>query len=80
MAAQLPAEYEPLLPAAGVGRHGAAGEPDDLALRVAELAGLEPEAARRAADAVLETLAVRILAGEVEDLKRELRPHRHCAS
>ena len=78
MAAQLPAEYEPLLQAAGVGRRRAAGEPSDLALRVAELAGLEPEAVPRAADAVLETLAVRILAGEVEDLKRELRPNLHA--
>jgi uncharacterized protein (DUF2267 family) len=36
--------------------------------RVAERTGLDPEDARRATDAVLETLAERIAAGEVKDL------------
>jgi uncharacterized protein (DUF2267 family) len=72
MAAQLPSEYEPLLRPAGVGRRGAAGEPYDLTLRVAELAGLDREQARRATEAVLETLAARISAGEVEDLMNEV--------
>jgi uncharacterized protein (DUF2267 family) len=36
--------------------------------RVAQLASLEPERARPAVEAVLETLAVRISEGEVEDL------------
>jgi uncharacterized protein (DUF2267 family) len=79
MAAQLPAEYEPLLQAAGVGRRRAAQEPYDLTLRVAELAGLDREQARRATEAVVETLAVRISAGEVEDLMKEIPPNLHSA-
>ena len=75
MASQLPAEYEPLLQAAGFGRRRPTDEPYDLVLRVAELAGLDREQARRAAEAVLETLAVRISAGEVEDLEREIPPN-----
>jgi uncharacterized protein (DUF2267 family) len=79
MAAQLPEEYEPLLQAAGVGRRRATGEPYDLVLRVAELAGVDREQARRATEAVLETLAVRISAGEVEDLMREIPSNLHPA-
>jgi uncharacterized protein (DUF2267 family) len=41
---------------------------DELVLRVADRAGLEPEDAWRATQAVLETLAERIAGGEVEDL------------
>jgi uncharacterized protein (DUF2267 family) len=55
MVAQLPRDFEPLLQAAGVGRRRAAREPYDLALRVAELTGLDRDQARRAAEAVLET-------------------------
>jgi uncharacterized protein (DUF2267 family) len=77
MAAQLPNEYEPLLQAAGVGRRRAAREPYDLTLRVAELAGVEREQAREATEAVLETLAVRISAGEVDDLKKEIPSNLH---
>lgn len=40
--------------------------------RVAERAGLNPDAARRATDAVLEVLAERIAAGEVQDLVQRL--------
>src|SRR3954447_6676799 len=72
MVAQLPKEYEPLLQAAGVGRRRAAGEPYDVVLRVAELAGLDREQARKATAAVLETLAIRISAGEVEDLEKKI--------
>jgi uncharacterized protein (DUF2267 family) len=79
MAAQLPTEYEPLLQAAGVGRRRAAGESYDVALRVAELAGLDREQARKATEAVLETLAVRISAGEVEDLMHEIPRNLHPA-
>jgi uncharacterized protein (DUF2267 family) len=79
MASQLPAEYEPLLQAAGVGRRRAAGEPYDLTLRVAELGGLDREQARKATEAVLETLAVRISEGEVEDLQKELPRNLHPA-
>jgi uncharacterized protein (DUF2267 family) len=42
--------------------------------RVADLAGLDVPTARRAVDAVLETLAVRISEGEVEDLITRLGP------
>jgi uncharacterized protein (DUF2267 family) len=41
---------------------------------VGELAGLDPRTARRAVDAVLEALAVRISEGEVGDLMKRL-PH-----
>jgi uncharacterized protein (DUF2267 family) len=75
MASQLPAEFEPLLQAAGVGRPRPTAEPYDLVLRVAELAGLDREQGRRATEAVLETLAERISAGEVEDLEREIPPN-----
>jgi uncharacterized protein (DUF2267 family) len=75
MVAQLPADYEPLLAAAGIGRTRRAERPADLVGRVAELTGLDHDAARRATDAVLETLAVRISRGEVEDLENELPPN-----
>jgi uncharacterized protein (DUF2267 family) len=39
---------------------------------VAERTGLDPDRAWRAAEAVLEVLAYRITAGEVEDLERRL--------
>jgi uncharacterized protein (DUF2267 family) len=77
MAAQLPKDFDELLRAAGEGGDLAVRDPD-LIGRVAELTGLDREQARRAAEAVLETLAVRISAGEVEDfladLPRDLQP------
>lgn len=79
MAAQLPKDFEPLPQAAGVGRHRATRQPYDLTLRVAELAGIERERARMATEAVLETLAVRISAGEVEDLRKEIPSNLHHA-
>lgn len=79
MASQLPTAYEPLLRAAGIGRRRATREPYDLALRVAELAGLDRQQARVATEAVLETLAVRISAGEVEDLMEEIPQTLHPA-
>ena len=79
MAAQLPNDFEPLLQAAGVGRRRAMREPYDLTRRVAELAGIEHEQARKATEAVLETLAVRISAGEVEDLRKEIPSNLHHA-
>jgi uncharacterized protein (DUF2267 family) len=79
MAAQLPKDFEPLPQAAGVGRHRATRQPYDLTLRVAELAGIEREQARKATEAVLETLAVRISAGEVEDLRKEIPSNLHRA-
>ena len=79
MASQLPGEYEPLLQAAGVGRRRATREPYDVVLRVAELAGLDRGQARKATEAVLETLAVRISDGEVEDLMQEIPRNLHPA-
>jgi uncharacterized protein (DUF2267 family) len=78
MVAQLSSDYEPLFAAAGAGRRRAR-RPVDLLDRVAELTGLDHEAARRATEAVLETLAVRISHGEVEDLEQELPPDLHAA-
>jgi uncharacterized protein (DUF2267 family) len=75
VAAQLPRDLARLLP-----RGATAGElgADDFVARVGELTGLDTSAARRAAEAVLETLAERISGGEVEDLivrlPRELHP------
>lgn len=71
MVAQLPREFSPLLKAAGIGRELAAAQPDFVAL-VARAAGLDRDQARRAAEAVLETLAVRISNGEVQDLKEDI--------
>jgi uncharacterized protein (DUF2267 family) len=73
MAAQLPKEFEPLLEAAGTGRGQAIDE--DPVVRLAHLTGLERERARQSVEAVLEALAVRISAGEVEDLAAELPAH-----
>jgi uncharacterized protein (DUF2267 family) len=47
---------------------------DAFLRRVGERAGIDVSTARRAADAVLETLAERIAGGEVEDLVRRLPP------
>jgi uncharacterized protein (DUF2267 family) len=77
--AELPNDFEPLLgdalrepappPAAGT---EATVSFDEFIGRVAERAGLDSARARRAAEAVLEVLAYRITAGEVEDLERRL--------
>jgi uncharacterized protein (DUF2267 family) len=72
MVAQLPRDFGPLLDAAGIGRRRAMDSDQDLVTQVAQLAGLDPDEARRATEAVLETLAVRISDGEVEDLEEEL--------
>jgi uncharacterized protein (DUF2267 family) len=67
MVAELPGDFEPLI--AEAERRASAILPvDDLILKAAERSGLEPDAARRAVNAVLETLAERISGGEVEDL------------
>jgi uncharacterized protein (DUF2267 family) len=71
MASQRPKDFEDLLEAAGVGRRRAT-DPDDVVGRVARLLDTDRETAFRATAAVLQTLAVRISAGEVEDLKDEL--------
>jgi uncharacterized protein (DUF2267 family) len=78
---ELPKDFEPLLddalrepappPPAGT---EATLTADEFLARLAERAGLDRERARRAAEAVLEALAYRITAGQVEDLERRLPP------
>jgi uncharacterized protein (DUF2267 family) len=67
--AELPADYGPLLPR---GPEVELLPADTFWQRVAERAGLDAEGARRATEAVLETLAERISGGEVDDLIRRL--------
>lgn len=71
MAAQLSKDYNPLLQAAGIERE-IQPPTDPLVDRVAELTALDPAHARRAVEAVLETLAMRISEGEVRDLMKKL--------
>jgi uncharacterized protein (DUF2267 family) len=75
MMAELPREYDRLLPK---GRPAEVAELDIFLDKVAERARLDRHGARRAAEAVLETLAERIAGGEVDDLIQhlpaELRP------
>jgi uncharacterized protein (DUF2267 family) len=73
MVSQLPHDFEPLLRSAGIGRELALPAAD-LVGRVAELAELDRDQARRVTEAVLETLAIRISAGEVEDLESDIPP------
>ena len=75
---ELPRDFEPLLedalrePAPPPAGTAATVSVDEFIGRVAERAGLDPERARRAAEVVLEVLAYRITAGQVEDLERRL--------
>ena len=69
MAAQLSKDYNPLLQAAGIEE---TQSPEVAVDRVAELAALDSPHARRAVEAVLETLAVRISEGEVSDLMKKV--------
>ncbi|MCW3050040.1 MAG: hypothetical protein JWO74_4324 [Solirubrobacterales bacterium] len=78
MASQLPKDFEDLLEAAGAGGRRAMTQ-DDVVGRVAELLHTDRETARRATEAVLQTLAVRISNGEVEDLEAELPADLHAA-
>ena len=76
MVAQLPKDYAMLLP------RGPAVEvqPVEVLLaKVARRAGLDLDGARRATDAVLETLAERIADGEVDDLIGRLPVALHAA-
>jgi uncharacterized protein (DUF2267 family) len=75
MEAELPRDFDPLLP------EGPSIEVltiEEFLDRVADRAGVDREAARRAADAVLETLAERIAGGEVADLVNELPRELHA--
>jgi uncharacterized protein (DUF2267 family) len=76
MVAQLPKDFAFLLP------RGPAVEVlpvEEFLDRVADRAGLDADAARRASDAVLETLAERIAEGEVDDLIGRLPVPLHAA-
>jgi uncharacterized protein (DUF2267 family) len=75
---QLPAEFDPLLEAAGVGLQRAR-EDEALLSRLVMRTGLDRDHARRARDAVLMTLAERISDGEVADLEAELPRSLHAA-
>ncbi|MGC9665063.1 DUF2267 domain-containing protein [Planosporangium sp. 12N6] len=88
MSAQLPGDFVPLIESAVLDAPPRPREEeppfigtlsvDDILDRVAERAGLDRDGARRAAEAVLEVLAMRVSAGQVEDLRPllpyELRP------
>jgi uncharacterized protein (DUF2267 family) len=68
---ELPRDYEPFV--SGGPPPGA----DTIIGSIAERAGLDPDEARRATVAVLETLAERIAGGEVDDLARSLPVELH---
>jgi uncharacterized protein (DUF2267 family) len=70
LVAQLPHDFQPLLATANLRREQARDDP--LVRRVAQLTSLDLPAARRAVEAVLEVLAIRISSGEVEDLMERL--------
>jgi uncharacterized protein (DUF2267 family) len=74
MVAELPQSFAPLLPR---GPWIEVPEPDGLLDAVAERAGLDRAGARRATEAVLETLAERIAGGEVDDLIARLPTELH---
>jgi uncharacterized protein (DUF2267 family) len=80
LASELPRELQAMLlvdDGAG-GDAGAPGSADDFFDRVARRASLDRETARRATEAVLETLAIRISGGEVDDLIKRLPPELHA--
>jgi uncharacterized protein (DUF2267 family) len=85
MASQLPKDFDALVAAAVEARararawaaRAAKVTADELYERVAQRAGIERDAARRATDAVLEALAYRISGGEVDDLELYLPPELH---
>jgi uncharacterized protein (DUF2267 family) len=66
---QLSSDFLPLLP---IGSEIEAMPAESFTRRVADRAGIDADQARRATDAVLETLAARIAGGEVDDLTMRL--------
>jgi uncharacterized protein (DUF2267 family) len=74
MVAELPQDFAPLLPR---GPYVEVVDPDTFVRRVAQHAGLAPEQARQATEAVLETLAERIAGGDVDDLMVRLPTELH---
>ncbi|HEV7897140.1 MAG TPA: DUF2267 domain-containing protein [Planosporangium sp.] len=90
MGSELPKDFWPLLEAAmleapprpgpeGDPRFGRAMSLDEFITRVAERAGLDREGARKATEAVLEALAMRVTAGQVNDLRPFLPRELHAA-
>lgn len=73
--AELPRTFAPLLPR---GPHVEVPSADEFIAAVAKLAGISFEAADRAINAVLETLAERIAGGEVDDLILRLPMELHA--
>ena len=69
LVAELPKDFSPLLPR---GPEIEVISSDSFLQRVAGRGGVDMEQARRATDAVLETLATRIAGGEVDDLRMRL--------
>jgi uncharacterized protein (DUF2267 family) len=69
--AELPEDFGPLV-AEAHGKFVQLMPANEFLRRVAERAGLDPDAARRAVEAVLQTLAERLAPGEVDDLNARL--------
>jgi uncharacterized protein (DUF2267 family) len=76
MAAELPKDFAPLLDEAEQ-RFVHVVPAESFVAKVADRAGTDVQGARRAVDAVLETLAERIAGGEVEDLIAHLPAELH---
>jgi uncharacterized protein (DUF2267 family) len=77
MTSELSRDYAPLI-AAAEGRFFRLMSAETFFLRVGDRAGLPPDQARRATEAVLETLAERIAGGEVDDLIAHLPVELHA--
>lgn len=73
---QLSSDFLPLLP---IGPEIEVMPAESFVRRVADRAGIDADQARRATDAVLETLAARIAGGEVDDLRLRLPVALHPA-
>jgi uncharacterized protein (DUF2267 family) len=76
MVSELPKDFLPLV-AEAQRRFSHVLSADEFLRRVGDRAGLDPRGARRATDAVLETLAERISGGEVADLISRLPVELH---
>jgi uncharacterized protein (DUF2267 family) len=76
LSAELPKDFAPLLP---TGPELDVISTESFIRRVADRAATDEGEARRAIDAVLETLAMRIAAGEVDDLRARLPVEFHPA-
>ena len=76
MTSELSRDYAPLI-AAAEGRFFPLMSAETFFQRVGDRAGLPPDRARRATEAVLETLAERIAGGEVDDLIAQLPVELH---